>query len=159
MSLSINASGQVLNNSTEVAKLAVGTLAGNGPAFSAYLGTNQALSSSTLTKVQINTEVYDTAGCFDTTTYRFTPNVAGYYVFTGATYYNNGGTSIATSIYKNGASISQMYASNYGPSATVITYMNGSTDYVELYAYFVGTTSLYARNDLTYFQGFLARSA
>ena len=46
-------------------------VAGNGPAFSAYRNAGQALTASTYTKLQINTDEYDTASCYDNTTNRF----------------------------------------------------------------------------------------
>jgi hypothetical protein len=53
----------------------------SGPAFRAFRNTSaQSVTAATWTKVQLNGETFDTATCFDsTTTYRFTPNVAGYY--------------------------------------------------------------------------------
>jgi len=40
----------------------------NRPAFEAYLSANQGISDSVLTKVQHDTEVFDTDGCYDNTT-------------------------------------------------------------------------------------------
>ena len=45
----------------------------NTPAFRATMSANQTgLSMSTQTKVQFNTETWDTGSCFDTSNYRFT---------------------------------------------------------------------------------------
>ena len=54
----------------------------NTPAFQAYRSSTQTISGSTWTKVQFNTEIYDTDSDYDNSTnYRFTPTVAGkYYV-------------------------------------------------------------------------------
>lgn len=55
-------------------------VAGTGPAFSAYRGTPQSVTTGQYTKIQINTEEFDTDNAFDSgTNYRFTPQVAGYY--------------------------------------------------------------------------------
>ena len=55
-----------------------GSVAGNGPAFSAYRSTNQAAANNTFTKIQPNVEEFDTNSNYDNTTnYRFTPSVAG----------------------------------------------------------------------------------
>jgi len=54
----------------------------NTPAFLAYVGTGQNVSNSTQTLVQFNTELYDTDSDYDTSTYKFTPSVAGKYFFT-----------------------------------------------------------------------------
>jgi hypothetical protein len=145
------------------------TFAGTGPAFRAYLSANQTVTNATNTKVQLNTEVFDTANCFDpTTNYRFTPNVAGYYQFN----VTQGGNATSALIYnfiqiwKNGSQDSiTIYgpynnSSNYGALSTLI-YMNGTTDYVELYAQVSGTGTLVVvgGSTLTYMSGFLARAA
>ena len=53
------------------------------PAFSAYLGSNQSISNATITKMNYDTEVYDTDNAFDTSTYTFTipSGGAGKYFF------------------------------------------------------------------------------
>ena len=55
------------------------TSANNGPAFQAYMSANQVISNDTDTVLQFNTEEYDTAGAYDTSTYKFTPQTAGKY--------------------------------------------------------------------------------
>ena len=55
----------------------------NGPAFHAYLGSNQTLSSNTFTTLNINEEDFDTGGDYDTSNYRFTPGETGKYVLYG----------------------------------------------------------------------------
>lgn len=147
-----------------------------GPAFRAYLGTVQTVSNVTNTKLSIDTEVFDTASRFNNTgstvggipAYAFLPNVAGYYQFNANIY------STATSalnynfiqIYKNG---SQDSGAIYGPynttsqigSLSALIYMNGTTDYVELYVQVSGTGTLQvaSSSSYTYFNGFLARAA
>ena len=55
-----------------------------GPAFKAYQSSAQTLANTTFTKISFDTEVFDTASCYDNSTnYRFTPNVAGYYYIKG----------------------------------------------------------------------------
>ena len=52
----------------------------NAPAFLAKMSGDQTVTDETRTKVQFNTEVYDTDGKYDhSTNYRFTPAVAGTY--------------------------------------------------------------------------------
>ena len=141
-------------------------VSGNMPAFSAYQsGSAQSLSASTQTKIQINTEEFDTASCYDSTTnYRFTPNVAGYYQFIGNIQWgsNNAGTSVT--FYKNGSAFKQGTLSSgstpSGGSATAVIYLNGSTDYVEMYALsaILSNTTSPAQTTV-YFQGFLVRAA
>lgn len=137
-------------------------VAGTGPAFGAYQNSSQALSVNTYTKVQLQAEEFDTANCFDSTTnYRFTPNVAGYYQLNGATYV--GGNALI-GIYKNGSEYkrgNQVGTVNAMAQLTVSTiiYLNGSTDYVELWAYTGVGASLTANSINTYFNGCLIRSA
>jgi hypothetical protein len=144
--------------------------AGNGPAFRVYYtGSNQSVTNGVNAKIILNTKVFDTANCFDASTnYRFTPNVAGYYQF-NAMLYASASTALGYNyiqVFKNGnqdsAAIYGPYggASNIGSLSTLI-YMNGSTDYVELWAQISGTgTLIYAPGyALTYLSGFLARSA
>ena len=127
---------------------ATGTVmvSGNMPAFSAYASGNQSISASTLTKVQFNTKNFDTATCYDNTTnYRFTPTVAGYYLITANVEYSTtsgaGVLIINTILYKNGSAYAKGTQSpagatnNVGTSVTSVVYLNGSTDYVEIYSY------------------------
>jgi hypothetical protein len=146
------------------------TFAGTGPAFSAYLGTAQTFSAATWTKANINTEDFDTNSCFDTSLYRFTPNVAGYYQVNFCVTINNASSNApyggGGQIYKNGAATninSQNTTSNVElwlnkPGSGMI-YLNGTTDYIELYAYINGTTGPRIDTDTTRFSAFLARAA
>jgi hypothetical protein len=56
------------------------TLLSSTPAFEAYSTADQTISDDVYTKVQFDTERFDTDNCYDNTTnYRFTPTVAGKY--------------------------------------------------------------------------------
>ena len=134
-----------------------------GPAFSVKRGTAQSFSASTWTKVQLNSEDFDTASCFDSSTnYRFTPNVAGYYQINATIETNNVSGSYMISIYKNGNSTFYGQYNNTTTSGSTgaistLLYLNGSTDYVELYGYSnAAGNSFYERSHLS---GFLARPA
>lgn len=133
------------------AKVATG-VAGTGPAFSAYRSTNQSVTTATWTKVQLDTEEFDTASAFDNATnYRFTPLVAGYYQVNGglgATGATSSLQAISVSIYKNGSIFKQgtdtRYGSTVGTSDAAVSaliYLNGSTDYVELWGYVTASSS------------------
>ena len=120
-------------------KLASGVLPDNTPAFSATLGTTQNISSATLTKLNIDTEVFDTDGNFDTSTYRFTPTTAGKYLFLAQVRIEGTGANQNARIKKNGTdvafSISENSASTQESTHIMVCLdMNGSSDYVELYA-------------------------
>jgi hypothetical protein len=139
------------------------TFAGTGPAFSAYLSGNQTLTTQTFQKITCQTEEFDTASCYDNSTnYRFTPNVAGYYQVTATIYFNNDTRGIVA-IYKNGSLFkygNDITTTGLRPSnMSCLVYLNGSTDYIELYGFTQGTTIIGGQNYQTYFQAVLVRSA
>ena len=51
----------------------------NDPSFHAYNPQNGNIATSTNVVISNNTELFDSSSAYDTTTYRFTPQVAGYY--------------------------------------------------------------------------------
>lgn len=136
--ITINSSGQVT----------IPNLLTSYPAFAASIGSIQLPSSGTITKVQFNVEVFDTNSNYDTTNYRFTPTVAGYYQVNGIVRgtASTTFTSMRLFIYKNGSAYktSQLYTT-YTPSISSsiqiadIVYMNGSSDYLEIYCSISGT--------------------
>ena len=132
--ITIGASGDTTN--------IIGTLQNDGaavantPAFEAYLSANQTgISANSATKVQFDTEVYDTDSAYDNSTnYRFTPTTAGKYCFVAGLRYSSfvGGRCVIW-IRKNGSSdhgINEQYGDNSQSSqsamTTVILDMNGS---------------------------------
>jgi len=149
-----------------------GTLGMDGPAFSAYASATQSITSNVSTKVAIDTETFDTNSCYDTTNYRFTPTVAGYYQVNGAVRLSANATTITQAvvfIYKNGTNTGPFSADNV--AATTITsyvvrgvstviYLNGSTDYIELYGSITGTSPQFLFGSATatsYFSASLVR--
>jgi hypothetical protein len=122
------------------------TIGTNTPAFEAYLGGSggQAVSDNTVTLVQANTEVYDTDSAYNTSTYRFTPQVSGKYVVYGSVLAEAGSSSNLNENYlyikKNGSNITE-YEKNFTSNpiridliqVNAIIDMNGSSDYLELY--------------------------
>ena len=134
------------------------------PAFAAYSNVSQSFSSQTLTKVQFNLKTFDTNSNYDNATnYRFTPTVAGYYQISAAVCPSTNQNSF-TSIYKNGslAYSGNVSGVNFAGNASTIScliYLNGSTDYVECYAAFQSSGSLYNANGWSWFQGVFVRSA
>lgn len=142
------------------------------PAFQALLGTTQNNVGSTLTKVNINTIDFDTNSWFDTVNYRYTPQIAGYYFFqgTGIVQVTTSVTSQQVQLRKNnsdivGRVINRFTVSNsYYMQPTGLVYMNGSTDYVELWAQGVATTvdfivSSVEVGSTSSLSGFLVRAA
>jgi hypothetical protein len=140
-----------------------------GPAFSAYQGTSQTLSANVYTKLALTVERFDTNNNFDSTTnYRFTPTVSGYYQINYAVYGTTTGTttSLVGALYKNGSTYEfgpiNTLNSNQAYVSSTLVYMNGSTDYLELYILVNGTGTLTAASStgaVNYMSGFLARAA
>jgi hypothetical protein len=116
----------------------------NAPAFEAYLSSNQTFSDASYTKVNFNTEIYDTNSDYDNSSnYRFTPTVAGkYLVYSTLVMFAGGSTEARLAIYKNGSIYKQCdadydngtEATNVISTSTAIDF-NGSSDYVEIYGY------------------------
>jgi hypothetical protein len=158
------------SNLTITVPATTATMAINGPAFRVYRNANFTVTNAVNTKVGLDTEIFDTANCFDTTTNRFTPNVAGYYQF-NAMIGALSSSSLSYNfirIYKNGISDSvAIYGSYLGTSSygsvSALVYLNGTTDYVELYAQLggVGTLTVIggSSSESTYMSGCLVRSA
>ena len=142
-------------------------VSGNMPAFSVYQTGSQTASSGN-TKIILNTKIFDTANAFDATTnYRFTPQIAGYYQVSGGVAIASASNSawLQLEFYKNGSlflngSASIGFNSSLYPQSTGsgLIYMNGSTDYLELYVYSSGG-SIGNSPSATFFQGCLVRSA
>lgn len=135
---------------------------GGYPAFHATAGGAQTVSNGVNTKITL-TEDFDTNTDFSSS--RFTPSVAGYYQINGAVW-STAGTSMTYAgalIYKNGSSYSLSYGAAYTTTAangivSDIVYLNGSTDYVELYGRANGSGTLTITNN-TFFSGCLIRGA
>jgi len=113
-----------------------------GSTVSVQRGTsNQTITAGAWTKIQLNSEDFDTDNSFDSTTnYRFTPKVAGYYQF-NTMIFNTGktaGQQNEIAIYKNGSFYCLVANTNGGGGPfgipTIIA-ANGSTDYFEWYLY------------------------
>ena len=132
------------------------------PAFSALLSSNQTITTSTFTKLAFATEVFDTNSNFDTSTYRFTPTVAGYYQVNACVYASTSVTQTQAAIYKNGVLFARQVIAVASSSSMVasLMYLNGTTDYIECYGLLVGTTPAVASSsDLTFFQASMVRAA
>jgi hypothetical protein len=137
-----------------------------GPAFSAYASTNQSVTTSVTTKVTFDTERFDTNNNFASST--FTPTIAGYYNITGIVYSQGTISTVYCFAYKNGSpyqlgSFFASYAGNNGATIVNTTmYLNGTSDYAEIYVNIVGTTPSVVTlggGIQSEFSGFLARSA
>jgi hypothetical protein len=140
-------------------------VSGAMPAFSAYAGSATSLVNNTLTKVNFDTEEFDTNSNFASS--RFTPTVAGYYQISAVVAMSLATFSNEIAVYKNGS----VY--KYGPFPNKVTsqtafagisclvYCNGSTDYIEIYGFQESGGSLNTQTGSAYvwFQGCMLRSA
>ena len=153
-------------SNTATLPAATGTVmvSGNQPAFSVKNSALQTITTGTFTKVIFDVEEFDTNNNFASST--FTPTVAGYYQVNAAIdlYPTSGNLSQATSgIYKNGTGIK--FNVNYltivemTSMISCLVYLNGSTDYIEIYARATGTTPSINNGAATWFNGTLVRSA
>lgn len=154
----------IVDASVTQAKLA-SNVATTGPAFRAYANAVTSIPNNALTKVNLGAEDYDTANCFASS--RFTPNVAGYYWISGGIRCENLLAGYCA-IYKNGTLHSvgaHANAGMYNSTVSDLVYLNGTTDYVELFAYqgSGGTANMGTQfspaSALTWMSGFLARAA
>lgn len=132
-----------------------------GPAFRAGPSSSaQVLTASTFTKITAQLEDFDPNSAYDTALSRFTPQVAGYYSVSGTVVFT---TSVAANamatIYKNDVKVVQGVQTDsalYALSVSGLIYLNGTTDYVELWTFSsVGRTI----NVLSHFEAFMARPA
>lgn len=133
----------------------------NGPAFSAYPNSGQTLTAGTSTKILFQTELYDTASAYDTSTSRFSPTVAGYYSVSCAVRMPSSSVRFILEIQKNGTIVKSLQdlTDLYAVNGSCIIYMNGAGDYLEVYLYTGSTGSLAATAPNTFFEGALIRSA
>jgi hypothetical protein len=167
-SITIGESGTTVNIPSGATITNSGTATGfggdNTPSFGAKLSSNQSLSASTQTKMELATELWDTDSAFDSSTnYRFTvpSGKAGKYMFIGSG--NIGAMSdnadIRMTFYKNGSSSNQGNIRYYAGGAGVGIYFTSSAvidlavgDYVELYQF--ASSGNHFDSGMTYFYGF-----
>ena len=155
-------------NSTGLAMASGKVLASTGPTFSAHLSANQNIATATFTKIAFNSELFDTNSDYNTSTYRFTPTVAGYYQINAIAILSTVKNTAIIEIYKNGAAlvrgnqqVNGALQTTRGVGLAYLAYANGSSDYFEIYAYHTtGTTEeILGTSRFSYFQAYLARAA
>jgi hypothetical protein len=124
---------------------------------------NQSIPATTSTKITFDSEEYDTNNNFASS--RFTPTIAGYYLMTATVRGNAGNNELNLGIWRNsgGGSNSKqgtiLSAGATGTTCTAMFYMNGSTDYLEVYLYCASTCTTSGNQSSSYFQGTLIRAA
>lgn len=114
----------------------------SGPAFFATVSNGTINVTNTPTNIPANTAALNVGGCYNTTTYRFTPTTAGYYQI-GASMKNTTNQTFSNffcMIYKNGTlykflearSVSSSAMGEVGFATQSMVPMNGTTDYLEI---------------------------
>lgn len=146
----------IANSAVTQEKLAV-NVAGTGPVFRANATGTTSVAQGVPTKVTLDTEQYDTNNNFSSS--RFTPTIPGYYQINFQIRMEAKQDAWAL-LYKNGAGFSTGSVTsglNYISTGSDVVYMNGSTDYIELFAVHqsAGSQNVTA----AVMSGFLARSA
>ena len=132
-------------------------------AFSANKTTEQTLTTDTWTKVIFENGGFDYTDLYDLANSKFLPDVAGLYQLNVTL--SNAGSSADISkatyaIYKNGSLhaiiFDSILADNAASrSASFLLALNGTTDYIEIYAYLTATTCKIGTG--TYVSGFLVK--
>ena len=118
--------------------------AGSTPAFNVWAD-SISFQSDTWTKCSWDTERYDSGSVWDTSNHRFTPGVAGEYLFGwhGTIGTGNANLEMQTKLYKNGSAIDESKRAGKGVVGNHPAYpMSGGTmdtadsdDYYELWVY------------------------
>ena len=133
----------------------------NTPAFSVYRNGTQAIANNTATKVQYNTENFDTDNTFDNSTnYRYTPAFSGKSFLVGSIrlYGTDDFNNYTLEIHKNGTAILRQQNSHWHyESAQVSGIVTHDTDdYFEVYVTQQSGSSLdvMSGSEITYFMGY-----
>jgi hypothetical protein len=147
---------------TEVARFdSTGLVPATTPMFRAYANVSQSLSGGTFTKITYGGTSFDITSDYSTANSRFTPSVAGYYMVGGGFYATTGIRAVR--LYKNGSGNAYLCelnsSSGWGCYGYDVIYLNGTTDYVELYGYVGGTVSRSTGSAVTYFSAHLIQQA
>ena len=133
----------------------------NTPAFSVYRNGTQSIAHNTYTKVQYNTENFDTDNTFDNSTnYRFTPAFSGksYLVASIRLYGTDDFNNYILEIHKNGTAVLRQQNSHWHyESAQVSGIVTHDTDdYFEVFVMQQSGSSLVVMSGspITYFMGY-----
>jgi len=153
--LTLGTSGDTITIPSGVTIANSGTATGFGtmtPSFAAFLNADQTVSDATDTVAAINEEIFDSDSAYDTSTYRFTPQVAGkYFLYAAAQLQSNTVSTFNLGqlyIRKNGTKIAHLWndarnnANGYSKGVYLATVMtaNGSSDYFDVLGYVDATS-------------------
>ena len=112
--------------------------------FRVKMNSNQTITSNSEEIIEFDVEQYDSQNWFDTSTYKYTPQIAGVYQFNLQLFWSNVDNHALRGrarIYKN----TELWADDYlgvddiylyhSQNVSVIVELNGSSDYVKFQAY------------------------
>ena len=141
------------------------------PVFRAIRSDYQYLPNNTDTVISFDNDSsgssFDTNNFYNTSTYRFTPTIAGYYQLTAQLEFslNSGNNLFGVMIFKNGAEALRVRRWNDGSNSNVninvtgIVAFNGSSDYAQAYGWqnSGGNISIIQGSGRTFFEGHYIR--
>tara|TARA_B100000282_G_C31557581_1_gene410494 strand:- start:37 stop:603 length:567 start_codon:yes stop_codon:yes gene_type:complete len=141
------------------------------PVFRAIRSDYQVLSNNTDTVIEFDNDSssvsFDSNGFFNTSTYRFTPTIAGYYQLTAQLEFslNTGNNLFGLMIFKNGSEYLRIRRWNDGSNSNVninitgIVPFNGSSDYAQVYGWqnSGGNITVFQGSGRSYFEGVYLR--
>lgn len=167
-----NTTGTLVTNAdtgTVTQAMLASGVAGTGPACLVTRSSLQSIPPSVYTKVALDTEIFDTNNNFDTANNRFLPTVAGYYqisVQITIAVPSIVGT-VAVQLQKSGTNILELFqtvasvGNSYMPTGNKLVFMNGTTDFLEVYAFqnSSGSCNLSSQENSTFFTAALVRAA
>ena len=155
--ITVPSGATITNNGTQTGFGGVMT-----PAFSVKKSGNQTIASTTNTKMELDSEIFDTDNKYDNSTnYRFTPGVAGKYALFLASTFQNFQSDIIMSvtISKNGSGISSFnnisgsYSDDFTAATSVIDEAN-TTDYYEAFIFHRAGSSQTMVGSVSIFSGY-----
>jgi len=142
MAVTINGNGTITGATT----LTNFDVYGSTGSFKAYVSSDPAESLNSDTIIPFDAKLWDTKGWFDTSTYRYTPQIAGYYhLFCCVGFENilsNDNEGFYVKFRKNGSNFisprarygyDDTFGNRYSPMTDIFLQFNGSTDYVECF--------------------------
>jgi hypothetical protein len=132
------------------------------PSFSVKKSSNQTIAGTTSTKMELDSEIFDTDNKYDSSTnFRFLPGVAGKYFLSLASSFQNFPSDkiMSVSIKKNGSglstfnNISGSYSDDFTAATSVIDEAN-TTDYYEAFIFHRASSSQTMIGSVSIFSGF-----
>ena len=115
-------------------------------AFHVYMNGQQEITNDAQEVIEFAHETFDTQNWWDTSTYKYTPQVAGIYFFNlkiewNSSYVDSKATKLRAKIYKNTTELTDQYMGIddvYGSisnTISILVEMNGSSDYIQFKVY------------------------